>query len=237
MTRRIISVLFISVMTAAVLAAGGTPGGMHRGGTGGRMGYGWDYVPPGNPEPLTIEEAAETVEESLSRWGGADLELAEVMEFDNHFYAEVEEESSGVHAFEVLVNRYTGEIFPEPGPNMMWNTRYGHMGGGMMGGGMMGRSRGPWGRDGYRGYDDSGTADMTVSAEEAVDHAQDFLDRRMSGTEADEHTDRFYGYYTIHVLKDGEVYGMLSVNGYTGEVWYHDWHGRFVGMLEAEHHG
>ena len=55
------------------------------------------------------------------------------MEFDNHFYAEVEEKSTEVHAFELLVNRWTGSIVPEPGPNMMWNTKYGHMGAGMMG--------------------------------------------------------------------------------------------------------
>ena len=46
--------------------------------------------------------------------------------------------------------------------------------------------------------------------------------------------DGFYGYYTIHVLSDGQVYGMLSVNGYSGQVWYHNWHGQFVDMLELE---
>ena len=30
------------------------------------------------------------------------------------------------------------------------------------------------------------------------------------------------------------LYGMLSVNGYNGEVWYHDWHGRFLNMEELE---
>ncbi len=27
---------------------------------------------------------------------------------------------------------------------------------------------------------------------------------------------------------------MLSVNGYGGEVWYHDWHGQFVDMMELD---
>jgi hypothetical protein len=26
--------------------------------------------------------------------------------------------------------------------------------------------------------------------------------------------------------------GMVSVNGYTGALWYHWWHGRFLGMIE-----
>jgi len=48
------------------------------------------------------------------------------------------------------------------------------------------------------------------------------------------------------VLNDGEgvvievegdaralgVAGMLSVNAYTGAVWYHWWHGRFLSMIE-----
>ena len=35
-----------------------------------------------------------------------------------------------------------------------------------------------------------------------------------------------------HFLKDGQVEGMLSVNGSTGAVWYHNWHGAFIGMTE-----
>ncbi len=57
----------------------------------------------------------------------------------------------------------------------------------------MGRSWGPGGRRENRGDGDTGTAGMPVSAEEAVACAQDFLDRRMPGNEADEHADRFHG--------------------------------------------
>ena len=46
--------------------------------------------------------------------------------------------------------------------------------------------------------------------------------------------DTFYGYYTLHTLKSGQVEGMLSVNGYSGAVWYHSWHGAFIGMKEYE---
>jgi YHS domain-containing protein len=50
---------------------------------------------------------------------------------------------------------------------------------------------------------------------------------------ADE-ADGFCGYYTIHAVKDGQIYGMLSVDGYSGQVWYHNWHGQFVDMLELD---
>ncbi len=64
--------------------------------------------------------------------------------------------------------------------------------------------------------------------------AQEFLDARLPGTKVEEGVDTFYGYYTLHVLKDGKVYGMLGVNGYSGWVWYHEWHNNFVRARELE---
>ena len=157
---------------------------------------------------------------SFGRSGQA-LVLAEVMEFSDNFYAEVEEKSTGIHAFELLIDRYTGVVYPEPGPNMMWNTRYGHMAAGHLGcmmGGWGGRQAGP----------------MSVIPEQARDIAQGWLDKFLPGASAAEQADAFYGYYTIHVMRDGQAYGMLSVNGYSGEVWYHTWHGDFIGMRELE---
>ena len=37
-----------------------------------------------------------------------------------------------------------------------------------------------------------------------------------------------------YFLKDGEIEGMLSVHGSSGDVWYHSWHGDFVAMA-GEH--
>jgi hypothetical protein len=164
---------------------------------------------------LTLDEAIEAANLYLAAYGNSDLTITEVMEFAENFYAEVEEKSSGIHAFEILIDRYTGAVYPEPGPNMMWNTRYGHMGG------MMGS--GSW---------QAGSA--SVTAEQALDFAQQWLDQNLPGTSVAEKADAFYGYYTIHVMKDGQVYGMLSLNDYTGEVWYHTWHGNFVEMKELE---
>ncbi len=65
--------------------------------------------------------------------------------------------------------------------------------------------------------------------------AQDYLDVYLPGTQADEHVDPFYGYYTLHILRDGEVVGMLSVNGFTGQVFPHTWHGEFLEMTESHH--
>ncbi len=92
---------------------------------------------PGGPAAgtsISDEEAVRIAREVIAAYGNPDLELAEVMAFDNHFYAQARERSTGRYAFEFLIDRGTGAVHPEPGPNMMWNARYGMMGRGMMGG-------------------------------------------------------------------------------------------------------
>jgi hypothetical protein len=165
---------------------------------------------------ITFDQATELARQYLTAYGNPDLALTEVMEFSDNFYAEVKEQSTGIHASELLIDRYTGAVYPEPGPNMMWNTRYGHMGG-MMGG---------WGR--------RQAGPISVNPEQSHEIAQGWLDKFLPGTSAAEQADAFYGYYTIHVMRDSQVYGMLSVNGYTGDVWYHTWHGDFIQMKELE---
>ncbi len=189
--------------------------------TCGGGGWGW----PGNAqgEPISGEEALRIAQEYVATYNNPDLEVAEIMEFDNHFYVQAREESTGRYAFEFLIDRYSGQAYPEPGPNMMWNAKYGHMAGwgGMMGG-MMG------------GWQVPASGEMRITPEEAVALAQAYLDRVSPGLEADEEADAFYGYYTLHIKKDGEIVGMLSVHGYTGDVWPHTWHGEFVGMVYGE---
>jgi hypothetical protein len=204
--------LFLAGLLAVVALAQGPMGRGAMGGWGPMFGA-WNGAGP-NARALTIEQATEAVESYLASIGNDDLQLAEVMEFTGNFYAEVREKSTGTGAFELLVDRYTGFVRPEPGPNMMWNTKYGHMGGmGMMGW---------WG---------ASTGEMTVTPEQAVKLAQEYLERVAPGLKAGE-AERFYGYYTLHTEKDGKISGMLSVNGYNGAVWYHNWHGDFVGMSE-----
>jgi hypothetical protein len=69
---------------------------------------------------------------------------------------------------------------------------------------------------------------MTVTESQAKNFAQTFLDGYRPGAKAQD-AERFYGYYTLNFTKDGRIYGMVSVNGYTGQVWYHSWHGQYLG--------
>ena len=192
-------------------AYGGSP---MMGNRSGRTPCGPGNTNPGSGTALTLQDAQASVENYLSRLGYSGLRVTEVMEFDRNFYAIVVEQDSGIGAMELLVNKSTGAVGPEPGPNMMWNAKYGMhgRGGGM---GMMG------------GY---ATGEMTLSRTEAEQIAQRWLDANLPGRTAGE-ADPFYGYYTLHYMKDGKIDGMLSVNGSTGDVWYHSWHGSFIDMI------
>ena len=141
--------------------------------------------------------------------GDADLALDEVLQFQFNYYASVKEQSTGQGAFELLAEPRTGVVFPEFGPTMMWNTKYGHMGWW-------------WGQQ---------PGDPSVNADQARQIAQQWLDGSQPGSTA-ETPDIFPGYYTFHTLKDGQISGMLSVNAYTGQVWFHSWHGAFVASSE-----
>ncbi len=78
----------------------------------------------------------------MQEQGYTGLEVKEIMAFERNTYAIVAEEDTGIGAMELLVDPDTGAVSPEPGPNMMWNTKYGMMEGGGFGwGGMMGRGR------------------------------------------------------------------------------------------------
>jgi hypothetical protein len=172
----------------------------------------WGLYNP-DAEQISIDDAAKAVEQYLQAYYGKNLVLKEVMDFAWNYYAEVEEEDTGIHALELLIDKYSGQVYPEMGPNMMWNTKYGMMG----------------------SYFGSTAPDMTVSPEQARETAQKFLDKNLPEYTVGE-ADTFYGYYTLHTLKDGQIEGMLSVNGYDGSIWYHNWHGEFIGMKEYGEH-
>ena len=179
-----------------------------------------------NVDPLSIEDAETAVTDYLATLNNDNLTLGEIMIFDNHAYAQIVDATTETGAFEVLVDPVSGNVFPEPGPNMMWNTEYGMMSGGnfgMMGSNMMGSF----------GY--APDAEINITAGEAVASAQEFLDAYLPGKTADETADIFPGYYTLHVLEDGETIGMLSVSAYTGQVFLHHWHGNLIEMVGEGH--
>ena len=212
------------------------PGGMMGGGMMGGSMMSWSS-PLFRPDPLTLTEATEAVDDYLTGLNDTGLEVGEVMVFDNHAYAQIVETETGIGAMEVLVDPVTKAVYPEMGPNMMWNLKYGIVGGyGMMGFGFGAGNQGMMGRNSpMMGNATAPTVDaeLPVSPEEAVEIAQAYLDAYVGNSlEADEHADPFYGYYTLHINRGGDAIGMLSVNGYTGQVFLHTWHGDLLEMRE-----
>jgi hypothetical protein len=177
------------------------------------------YLSNFTPTTYNIARAEEIADNYKGSLNSPDIAIGEIMEFEQNFYVVYYEKSTGIGAFEMLIDKESGRIYPEYGPNMMWNIKYGHSG--MMGGsgGMMG---------GFTQLPSNGDIDE----EEALQIAQGFLDEVYPGSVADD-PHSFYGYYTIHTTKDGEIFGMLSVNTYDGSVWYHNWHGEYIQSLES----
>jgi hypothetical protein len=145
---------------------------------GGMMGGGMMFnsnSPFVKVEPLSLTEASEAVEAYVATLNDSNLAVAEVMIFDNQAYAEIVEKGSGIGAMEVLVDPTSLAVYPEMGPNMMWNLKYGMMAG-FGGQGMM--NRGGFAPNGMVGPSTTAqiSAEMPIDAATAVETAQIYLD-------------------------------------------------------------
>lgn len=200
-------------------------GGMMRGmmnrmrGRGGMMGgYG-----PGNNENMdyslsalgmTEDEVQELAVDLVSRQFGSDYQISDIFVFDNSpYYISVLEKNSEQGAFELLFDPYRKIIYPEYGPNMMWNTEYGMSN-------MMG-----WGIP---------SEENRLSRQQAQEIAEKFA--QANGFTVEDEGHQFHGYYTFHTGDNNNTTGMMSVNAYTGQTWYHNWHGTLAAIIEVEGH-
>lgn len=201
----------------------------------GMMGQWYQQPQTQSTTPVTMDEAKAIAQQYLASLGNSNLAIKEMMEFQSNFYILYYEKDTGIGTFEMLIWKQTpsagmmsggmmggrvttGVIMPEPGPNMMWNTKYGMMSNGMMGQGMMGTGS-------------QASSTMTITKDKALQLGQTYLDANLNGAKVEDAT-QFYGYYTIDFTVNGKIAGMLSVNGYAGQVWYHSWHGDFIQETE-----
>jgi hypothetical protein len=191
------------------------PGYAGCGGWGGMMGGGMmgGYFGNANPnaQSITLDQAVTRAQQYIASLNNSDLQLVEVEEYTNNFYGVAREKSTGIGAFQFLMDKYSGAVYPEMGPNMMWNTKYSPMAR-MMGG----------------FWFNAPSAEMPISMVQAHNNAVQFLKTYLPNATVEDQGDTFYGYYNFDVLQNDKTFGMLSVNGYTGQVWYHTWHGVFI---------
>jgi hypothetical protein len=168
----------------------------------------WMWDTAENVPALSIEENRDILQAYLAENGWEDrFMIADIMIFSNHAYAQLVEQDSGIGAYEVLIDQASATVYPEHGANMMWNTKYGM----------------------HPAQDDG---PMPITETEAVNLAQSALE---DGATLEDHGTTFYGYYTFHILEDGQVSGMLSVNGFSGAVLAHTWHGDLIAYDENTH--
>lgn len=184
-----------------------------------------DQVDEGNK--LSINQIENEINNYLKAYD-TDMDIDDIFIYeDSDYYVSIVEKETGIGAMELLVNPYTGQIYPEYGPNMMWNVKYGMRGRNNWNNGMMGRDNDDID---YIQYKNHTIEEATAIADEYV---KDDLNADYSVT-GDGH--EFYGYYTLHIYENDETVGMLSVNYYTGEVWYHSWHGELIEEISSDEH-
>ncbi len=167
------------------------------------------------------QDATAIAAQYLSFLGNSELAPDRVEEWEFNFLVIIKEAASQYKAFELLIDKWTGSVSPGMGPGMAWNQKYG----GMMNS-IMENGTGHMTRRERRMTQPA----VTVDANAAAEAARQFLAQRftrqlaLSGS-----AETFYGYYCFDVNDEkGVKYGRLSVNGVTGQVWYHTWHGNFV---------
>lgn len=182
-------------------------------------------------EKIDVEQLKQNVKEYISQYNNT-LEISDVFIYDkSDYYFSIIEEETGRGAMELLVNPYTGAVYPEFGPNMMWDLKYGmHKQNNYA---VMGGMRGSYGR-----YDDYSYSELDEVNEltriEAYAYGSEYILNNISETALlSEDAHAFYGYYTFHIEEANKTIGMLSVNGYSGDVWYHDWHGELIELIEG----
>jgi hypothetical protein len=187
-------------------------------------------------ELISFDEAEGAIRSYLTNFAVGTLGIKEIMIFDNQAYARIIEEDSGIGAFELIVDPVTQFVYHAQGPSLLWNLQYGYMRGGGIDSSVL---SGPLINVTENFLEEAGTSinndyedgvEMPINAEEAIRIADEYLSRFNNGISIEEQAFPFYGYYTIHTLKNGDLSGMLSVNGYTGQVFLHTWHGEFVGI-------
>lgn len=155
-------------------------------------------------KPIAQDEALKSMQNFAKQYS-SNTEVEDFMVFSSNYYAVLKDPASGKYIAEILVDRYSGSAYPEPGPNMMWNTQYG-----------AGRVQ---------------TGGTSYNLTESEKLANDFLAGYLPGATILE-TKAMPGYYTFDFGRKG-IEGMLSVNAYTGQVWVHTWHGSYIGDMNS----
>lgn len=162
-------------------------------------------------EKLDLKELKDKVEDYIHDYD-KDLEIDETFKYDEgYYYFSIKEDDTNRGAMELLVNPYTGNIYPKPGPNVMWNQKYNMKYNNTYVG--SGNSKI---KEDYR----SDFRKNKISEKEALKKARDYVERYISKEyDVPSNGEEYYGYYAFEIENGNKRVGMININGVTGEVW------------------
>jgi hypothetical protein len=136
-----------------------------------------------------------------------EVEIVRIIETTQYFYVVLRESATGVGAFELLVDPITGKIGIENGPSQFWNTKYGIWGNGK-------------------------STINGISAGQALNKAFTLTSKKNPPSSIDPQPVMFNGYYSFFEKENDQIVGVISVNGFTGEVEPHTWLGKVLQVRE-----
>lgn len=188
-----------------------------------------------NKEKLSVDQIKQYINDYLTEYT-EDLEIADIFIYkDSDYYISIIEKDTGRGAMEVMINPYTGEIYPEHSAKMMWNEKYNMHGGySMMDNRRWNMMRGThrYNSNNYNYNTSNSSNSDEISKEEAVKIADNYVKNNISEEfSVSEEGYKFYGYYTFYIRDQRDIIDIISVNYYTGEVWYRDWHGELEEVI------
>ncbi len=160
------------------------------------------HLPAALSVPITSNKAIDIIRKYLAKTNNEDLYPAHLFEYNTHFETELREKDTQRGAFELIIDKFTGRIYPETGPNLSWNNKYGI-------------------NSNYFGIQPK----MTLSVVDALGVAGDFIKRTSPELKVEGDATEYYGYYEFHITQDGKLAIEANVNGFTGQLWIENWHG------------
>ena len=169
----------------------------------------WNSVTPGQNQTgphLSMDEITKLGNDLISNYQTG-IELVRIIETTNYFYMIFRETATGIGAFELLVDPVTGQMGFETGPSQLWNTKYGI-----------------WSSGKYMSN--------VISEVQAQYNAAKFLKNENPMASIDPKPVVFHGYYSFLEVQDGQIIGVLSVNGFNGDITPHDWLGKVLQTRE-----
>jgi hypothetical protein len=151
---------------------------------------------------ITRNKAIEIINSYLAKTRNDDLYIQVIYEYNTHYEVELKEMETHRGAFELLVDKFNGRVFPEPGPNLVWNGKYGV-------------------NANYFGVQ----SPMSITVNEALKLVGEFVRRTSPGMRVQGDVSDYYGYYEFHVTMEDTLVLEINVNGFNGQIWVENWHG------------